>query len=167
MEPKDHEANVVTVLVVDDDKAVLDLVSGALAKGDYKVLTAKSGSEGLGVSRRFTGEIQVLVSDFQMSAMSGIDLATAMTLDRPKLKVLLMSSFPQGLLVLNEGWHFLSKPFISSQISALVETLARPNKVSRFAGGLEHAELGEVKPPRLSTTVARYKASLTNNSPPH
>ena len=60
------------------------------------------------MSQQFKGEIQVLLSDFQMAGMSGIDLATAITVDRPKLKVLLMSGFPSGLLVLNDGWHFLS-----------------------------------------------------------
>ena len=42
-----------------------------------------------------------------------------MTLDRPALKVLLMSGFTGGMLVLNEGWHFL-KPFITSQLLTLV-----------------------------------------------
>jgi hypothetical protein len=45
--------------------------------------------------------------------MSGVDLATAMTIERPQLKVLLMSGFPEGMLVLNEGWHFLAKPFVA------------------------------------------------------
>jgi hypothetical protein len=37
-----------------------------------------------------------------------VDLATAMTLERPQLKALPMCGFPEGMLVLNEGWHFLS-----------------------------------------------------------
>jgi DNA-binding NtrC family response regulator len=158
MEPNGHENSVKTVLVVDDDRAILDLVSGALARKSYEVITANTGSEALAVSRKFKGEIQVLVSDFQMPAMSGIDLASAMTADRPKLKVLLMSGFPQGLLVLNEGWHFLSKPFMASQLTALVETLISPDKASRFASDTETAESGDVKSPRLSPQIARYKA---------
>jgi FixJ family two-component response regulator len=55
-----------------------------------------------------------------MPGMSGIDLATEMTIERPHLQVLLMSGFPAGMLVLNEGWHFLAKPFIGSQLRALV-----------------------------------------------
>ncbi len=41
-----------------------------------------------------------------------MDLATQITLARPKIQVLLMSGFPGGMLVLNEGWHFLAKPFV-------------------------------------------------------
>ena len=65
--------------------------------------------------------------------MSGVDLATAMTIERPKLKVLLMSGFPEGMLVLNEGWHFLAKPFINSQLRALVVGLVSPEKESKFS----------------------------------
>lgn len=159
MEANDPQAFKKTVLVVDDDAAVRDMVADILKDARYNVLSARTGSEGLQVSQQFKGEIQMLVSDFQMPGMSGLDLATAMTTDHPELKVLLMSGFPKGLLVLNEGWHFLSKPFMASQLTALVETLANPDKKSRYADDLESAELGDVKPPRLSPKVCRYKAS--------
>jgi len=55
-----------------------------------------------------------------MPGMTGIDLATQITVQRPQIKVLMMSGFPGGMLVLNEGWHFLPKPFIASQLRALV-----------------------------------------------
>jgi two-component system cell cycle sensor histidine kinase/response regulator CckA len=157
VEPNDAEA-LKTILVVDDDPEIREVVFQFL-KPHYIVLVAESGSEALQVSRQFKGEIQVLLSDFQMAGMSGIDLAMAITVDRPKLKVLLMSGFSKGLLVLNEGWHFLSKPFMGSQLRSLVETLANPDKISRFTD-LERAELGDVKPPRLSPEVSRYKTSL-------
>jgi DNA-binding NtrC family response regulator len=81
---------------------------------------ADTGEHGLRQSGEFKGEIDLLITDFQMAGMSGIDLATAMTANRPKLKVLMMSGFPEGMLVLNEGWHFLPKPFIASQMRTLV-----------------------------------------------
>jgi hypothetical protein len=68
-----------------------------------------------------------------MTMMSGMDLATQMTVDRPELKVLLMSGFPHGMLVLNEGWHFLTTPFIPTQLRTLVSGLVFPNKMSRFS----------------------------------
>jgi len=120
-----------TILVVDDDQQILAMVS-TLFSGEYHVLTAATGSKGLEQSRNFKGEISLLLSDFQMAGMSGVDLATVMTVDRPQLKVLLMSGFPGGMLVLNEGWHFLPKPFIPSQLRALVVGLASPDNDSRF-----------------------------------
>jgi len=123
-----------TILVVDGDVLVRQLLLDVLAHGDgYNVLAAESGAQGLQQSREFEGEIHLLLTDFQMAGMTGIELATAMTVDRPKLKVLMVSGFPAGMLVLNEGWHFLPKPFIASQLRTLVVGLVSPDKKSRFA----------------------------------
>jgi len=64
--------------------------------------------------------------------MTGIELAIEITALRPKIKVLLMSGYPGGTLVLNEGWHFLAKPFVPSQLSALITGLVDPDKKSKF-----------------------------------
>ena len=119
-------------LVVDDESTILSEVYAAL-DGNYKVLTSSSGSKGLQQSREYKSEIHLLLSDFQMAGMTGIELATQITAQRPKIKVLLMSGYPAGMLVLNEGWHFLPKPFISSQLLALVVGLVSPDKASKFA----------------------------------
>jgi two-component system sensor histidine kinase EvgS len=95
------------------------------------VLTATSGEEALQQSIDFKNEIHLLLSDFQMKGITGIDLATQITAQRPKIKVLLMSGYTAGMLVLNEGGHFLPKPFISSQLRELVAGLISPAK-SRF-----------------------------------
>lgn len=122
-----------TILIVDDEPVVLAAVSGSLANLEYNILNADSGAQGLQLSREFEGEIDLLLADFQMpGGMSGMDLATAIIHDRPLLQVLLMSGYPDGMLVLNEGWHFLIKPFMASQLRALVVGLVSPEKKSRF-----------------------------------
>jgi DNA-binding NtrC family response regulator len=121
-----------TILLVDDDATVLKSVRGFLGR-DYNVLSANSGQEALQQSKDWKSEIHLLLSDFQMQGMTGIELATQITAERPKIKVLLMSGYPAGMLILNEGWHFLPKPFISSQLLALVVGLVSPDKASRFA----------------------------------
>lgn len=121
-----------TILVVDDDPAILETVSGVLGR-DYEVLGANSGKEGLQVSKDFKSEIYLLLSDFQMAGMTGVELATQITALRPNIKVLLMSGYPAGMLILNEGWHFLAKPFIPSQLRALIEGLVSPHNASRFS----------------------------------
>jgi DNA-binding NtrC family response regulator len=67
-----------------------------------------------------------------MPGMNGMELATAITVKRPRLQVLLMSGFPAGMLVLNEGWHFLPKPFIPSKLRAIVMTLISSDRASKF-----------------------------------
>jgi DNA-binding response OmpR family regulator len=122
-----------TILVVDDDPGILEFVSGLLVRGNYHVLTASSGAAALQQSRNYKGEIDLLLSDFQMPVMSGIELATKMCVDRPQLKVLMMSGFTGGMLVLNEGWHFLAKPFVPSQLLALILGLVFPDRGSKFS----------------------------------
>jgi DNA-binding NtrC family response regulator len=109
-----------TILVVDDDPDILSFVCELLIESHYNVLTARNGNDALRQSRNHEDEIHLLLSDFEMPRMTGIELATQMTVDRPRLKVLLMSGFIGGMLVLNEGWHFLAKPFIASQLRALI-----------------------------------------------
>jgi len=121
-----------TILLVDDDAALLDSVRGFL-DGDYNVVSAMSGQEALQKSKTFKSEIHLLLSDFQMEGMTGIELATQLTAERPEVKVLLMSGYPAGMLILNEGWHFLPKPFVASQLLALVVGLVSPDKASKFA----------------------------------
>ena len=122
-----------TILVVDDDAAILKFVSELFGDGRYNVLTATGGVDALHQSRDCGGEIHLLLSDFQMPGMSGIELATQISVERPQIKVLMMSGFTGGMLVLNEGWHFLAKPFIPSQLRALVSGLVFPEKSSRFS----------------------------------
>ena len=122
-----------TILVVDDQETILLSVSAFLNAGKYNVITANSGELALQKSKDYKGDIHLLLTDFQMPEMDGIQLATAMSIDRPQLKVLMMSGFTGGMLVLNEGWHFLPKPFISSQLLALVVGLVSPDQKSRFS----------------------------------
>ena len=119
-----------TILLVDDDPIVLKYVAECLA-GSYDILAAASGAEALQKSKDFEKEIHLLLSDLQMAGVTGIELATQITVQRPAIKVLLMSGFDGGMLVLNEGWHFLPKPFVPSQLRTLVAGLISP-ATSRF-----------------------------------
>jgi len=121
-----------TILVVDDNPEILQFVSEFLAASVFNVLTATNGQDALRQAKDYQSEIHLLLTDFEMPGMSGIELATKMTLDRPQLQVLLMSGYNGGMLVLNEGWHFLAKPFISSQLRALIAGLVSPRGKSRF-----------------------------------
>jgi DNA-binding response OmpR family regulator len=66
-----------------------------------------------------------------MTGMSGPDLAAALKKSRPDLRIMLLSSYPQGLLVLDTGWAFLQKPFLPAvlldRIVGLMRKPASPN----------------------------------------
>ena len=121
-----------TILIVDDDPLIVRTVTAILHGQGFDIITAESGAEALEKSGTFDGEIALLLTDFEMANMAGIELATRLTELRPAIKVLMMSGFNGGMLILNEGWHFLTKPFLASQLRAMVVTLIFPDRESRF-----------------------------------
>jgi len=145
-----------TVLIVDDNAEILSVISKYL-QNDYKVLVADSGSMALEQARKYDGKIDLLLTDFEMPVMSGIELATLLTAERPNIKVLLMSGFTGGMLVLNEGWHFLAKPFIQSQLDTLIRGLVSPEAKNRFKQN--------GRAPTTRGPFARIRASCSRSFP--
>ncbi len=111
-----------TILVVDDQTRNLNFIADLLI-GDYNVLTAISGHEALQQVRDCQQEIHLLLADFQMAGMTGMELAKEITRQLPNIKILLMSGFTGGMLILNESWQFLPKAFIPEQLRALVANI--------------------------------------------
>ena len=115
-----------TILLVDDDDAGVQATVSRNLKDYYNILIASSGVEALQRSRDFAGEIHLLLTDFVMAGMNGVELASQITVQRPEIKVLLMSGYANGTLALNEGWHFLTKPFNPLQLRLLIADLTSP-----------------------------------------
>ena len=107
-----------TILVVDDEESILDLVSIFL-RSEYNIIVANSGAQALQRSEQFKGEIHLLLTDSLMPGVNGSDLAVQITLQRPDIKILLMSGSREGLS-LQAGWHFIAKPFNVSKINKLI-----------------------------------------------
>ena len=114
-----------TILVVDDDPEILTLIFHLLSD-TYDVLLANSGPEGFDCAVQHPGSIHVLVTDFQMPGMSGLDLAAKITDERPQVAILIMSGIAVDAVTLNDGWHFLAKPFLPSQLLDLIARIGPP-----------------------------------------
>lgn len=111
------------ILVVDDVETIRNFVSDFLARNGYTVLVAATGEEALQLSRDCKEPLHLLLSNIQMPGITGIELSAKISLERPEIKVMLMSGFEGGMLVLNEGWHFLHKPFVPSQLLGIIKAL--------------------------------------------
>jgi two-component system cell cycle sensor histidine kinase/response regulator CckA len=102
-----------TILVVEDHVLLLKLIKDILEDAHYTVLAANSAKKAILVEAAHSGTIDLLLSDVMMPGMSGPDLAKTLKKQRPKMRIILMSAYPDGaLLVLNYGWHFIQKPFM-------------------------------------------------------
>jgi DNA-binding NtrC family response regulator len=116
-----------TILLATDNPEVLDTVYQSLVQNNYNVLIGHSGEEALAQEKKYNHEIHLLLSALDMEGVNGLGLAAQVSAKWPNLKVLLMSECRGGTLVLNEGWHFLPKPFVASQLNALILTLLAPD----------------------------------------
>ncbi len=110
-----------TILLVEDEAAVRDLVARVLRTHGYNVLEASDGNDALRVVETYTEPIDLLLSDVVMPQMGGRALAERLHSIRPSIKVMLMSGYPGDAMSngeqIMEGIVFLQKPF---SVSALV-----------------------------------------------
>jgi len=114
-----------TVLVVEDEVAVLDMAAEVLRECGYTVLAAMSPSRALRLAEQHPGAIDLLLTDVIMPVMNGADLAVLVRQRRPKIKTLFMSGYPADHVanrgVLADDAHFLGKPFTVQTLAAKVQ----------------------------------------------
>lgn len=82
-----------TVLVVDDQHVVLELVDAFLEDSDYRVYLAGNGRQAIEICDRLGGAVDLLLTDVRMSDMNGPELHERIAARYPGVKVLFMSGF--------------------------------------------------------------------------
>ena len=125
-----------TILLVDDEQALLSLVEDILKDEGYTVLPALSGAEGLEAGRRHPGKIDLLLTDIVMPGMSGGKLFKQLQLMQPGIRVLYMSGYTKYTVVghgaLESVDSFIWKPFSPAQLLQKVrEVLDAPDDTGR------------------------------------
>lgn len=105
-----------TVLVVDDDAGVLEVIAGMLEDLGCEAISAQSGVEALDQLRR-NDRISVLITDINMPGMDGHELAELATRLRPELKVLQLS----GREPRRGGFPMIRKPFSAEDLARTME----------------------------------------------
>jgi DNA-binding NtrC family response regulator len=102
-----------TVLLVDDDPAVLDGLARALRREPYRILRAGSADE---AARVLSSEpVDLIVCDEQMPGMSGSEFLARVAREHPQVMRIMLTgnpSLPAALRAINEGrvYHFFTKP---------------------------------------------------------
>ncbi len=111
-----------TILVVEDETAVRNLVLVTLARRGYRVIAASSGQEALSLAAA-AGQVDLLLTDANMPGMTGIELVTALVAERPTLQVIVMSGFTEELPRLadiEDQVTLLPKPFTPRELRECV-----------------------------------------------
>ena len=111
----DEEAQVKTVLVVDDDASVLRVTAKVLRRVGYNVLEAGSGDDALLTVDEAEGRIDLLLTDVVMPRMNGRELSEALLARYPDVRVLFMSGYTEDEVILQgvrvAEVNFINKPF--------------------------------------------------------
>jgi DNA-binding NtrC family response regulator len=105
-----------TILFADDDGQLQKFVAALLTKSGYHLILASNGLDALQKARAYEGVIHLLLSDIEVPGMTAIELAIQLGQERPDTKILLISGLDSGILVLNNGWQFLPKPFMGDML---------------------------------------------------
>ena len=118
-----------TILLVEDESSILLLGKRMLESIGYRVLTAGTPGEALWLAEQNAGEIHLLITDVVMPEMNGRDLAKRLLSLYPGLKRLFMSGYTADVIahhgVLDEGVHFIQKPFSKTELSTKVRKILR------------------------------------------
>jgi len=126
-EPRPGPGRGETILLVEDEPQVRELVMKMLARAGYRTLPAGSGEEALRVAAGHGGTIDLLMTDVVMPGMNGRDLAERLILSHPGLKVLYSSGYARDVIsrhgLLEEGLSFLPKPYSSRELTRRIRAM--------------------------------------------
>jgi two-component system, cell cycle sensor histidine kinase and response regulator CckA len=113
-----------TILVVEDEPAILDLSQIMLEQQGYQVLAAATPGEAIRLAEEHPGAIHLLITDVVMPEMNGRDLAKKILSCYPGIRRLFMSGYTADMIahqgVLDEGVWFIQKPFSRKDLLAKV-----------------------------------------------
>jgi DNA-binding response OmpR family regulator len=104
-----------SILLVEDDPAIREMVQTALKARGFAVFSAENGVAALELAAGIEAPIQLLITDVVMPKLGGKELAQKLKAQRPEIKILYTSGYTENAIVhhgvLDEGINFLHKPY--------------------------------------------------------
>ena len=116
-----------SILLMEDEQSVRELIAEALQAQGYNVLVAGNGQEALALAAPANCCVDLMITDVVMPGMSGRELATRMAQSRPGMRVLYLSGYTEDAIVhhgvLDPGTAFLQKPFSLDALACKVREI--------------------------------------------
>jgi CheY-like chemotaxis protein len=121
-----------TILLVEDEPAILKMTARILQSLGYDVITASNPGEAVRLVKEFKAEIHLLMTDVIMPGMNGRDLADRLMTLKKGMKCLFMSGYTSDIVanqgVLSEGVSFIQKPFSQKELAAKIRDVFNEEK---------------------------------------
>jgi CheY-like chemotaxis protein len=109
-----------TILLVEDEPAIRQLMAGALTSAGYRVLEMRNGKEAIAIFPDVDEAIDLVVTDVRMPYMMGTEMVAKLRERRPGLRVLFVSGYTDAPI---QQERHLYKPFARAAFLAAVEDL--------------------------------------------
>ena len=143
------------ILVIDDEVSQKDLLTGYLKKKDYKIYSASSGKEGIEIVKSNT--IDIILSDFKMPDLSGLDVLESIRKINPEISFVMITAFgtvEDAVKAMQLGaFDYISKPVDLDELDLLIERI------------IEHKNLKSENLLLKSQLKEKYKiSSIISNS---
>ena len=120
----DHQ---VTILVVEDEGPIRQIVKTSLEAHGHCVVTAGDAEEALELAEQHSGPIDLVVTDMLLPGMSGADMIRRLVAARPALNVIYISGYLGGNTTMpgspNGTMQYLPKPFTPRELLEVVRTI--------------------------------------------
>jgi len=111
------------ILIVDDEEAILYVFERYLSVAGYRVAVAGNGRDAVRAAE--AGPVDLLITDFRMPGMNGVEVIHSLRSLRPDLPALVISGNPIEAGTMPPGVRFLSKPVSMSDLLDIIPSLIR------------------------------------------
>jgi DNA-binding NtrC family response regulator len=136
------------VLIVDDEPRMAEVIGTALSRADYDCRNCGSGAEALAALESFAAD--VVVTDWKMPDMDGMELLRRLRAERPELPVILLTAYgsvPAAVEAMRAGaFDYITKPFDNDELRTLVARALKLNRLSRENRYLRQEVAGRYAP---------------------
>ena len=119
-----------TILVVEDEHIIREMVTECLEREGYTVLSTDSATKAIELWSSRVASIPLLVADSGLKGLRGVLLAALLMEEKPDLKVLFATGQPSdmamAMLKQNRNSHLLKKPYSAKELADTVRAILRP-----------------------------------------
>lgn len=152
--------NKATILVIDDEQGLRDMLSFSLQKEDYIVLTAQNGTEGL--NKVAEQKIDIVITDIKMPEMDGITVLGKIKEIKPEIEVIVATGYgtmETAIESLRKGaYDYINKPFNLDELTFLLEKACETKQLKSQLISLK--ELDRLRDEFISMATHELKAPL-------
>jgi CheY-like chemotaxis protein len=124
MSEKDGGGAVATILVVEDERVVREMLSAVLARFNYRALVATDGLEGVELYRAHGERIDLVLLDLSMPGLAGVEVLAQLQSIDPEVRVVILTGFAEDNPALAEI-ELVHKPFRVDELMGVIKRLIR------------------------------------------